>query len=178
MKRGVERASVKVTNEPKEARMSRWLLALLAFATLAVGTIATSGAAGTSDDSGNELAGTWVAVVNRPAPLPQIQSLQVFTDTGSFVESGSDGFSRSPQYGVWERIGGRVYAASGTFFRFDPQTGAHIGYLKTARTIELAQDGQSFTVVSTSTGTDLNGNVLFSSPATGSAERMPLEPLP
>ena len=87
---------MKVTNEPKEARMSRWLLALLAFATLAVGTIATSGAAGTSDDSGNELAGTWVAVVNRPAPLPQIRSLRVFTDTGSFVESGSDGFSTQP----------------------------------------------------------------------------------
>lgn len=174
----VERASVMVTNEPKEARMSRWLLALLAFATLAVGTIATSGAAGTSDDSGNELAGTWVAVVNRPAPLPPIRSLRVFTDTGSFVESGSDGFSRSPQYGVWERIGGRVYAASGTFFRFDPQTGAHIGYLKTVGTIELAQDGQSFSVVSRFTATDLNGNVLFSSPATGSAERMPQERLP
>ena len=158
--------------------MFRWLLALLAFATLAVGTIATSGAAGTSDDSGNELAGTWVAVVNRPAPLPPIRSLRVFTDTGSFVESGSDGFSRSPQYGVWERIGGRMYAASGTFFRFDPQTGAHIGYLKTVGTIELAQDGQSFSVVSRFTATDLNGNVLFSSPATGSAERMPQERLP
>lgn len=158
--------------------MSRWLLALLALATLAVGTTVTSGAAGIQDDSGNDLTGTWVAVVNRPAPLPPIRSLRVFTDTGSFVESGSDGFSRSPQYGVWERIGGRVYAASGTFFRFDPQTGAHIGYLKTVGTIELAQDGQSFSVVSRFTATDLNGNVLFSSPATGSAERMPLERLP
>ena len=155
--------------------MFRWMLGVLVLAAIVLGAIVGSGAAGTLDDSGNQLAGTWIAVVNRPVPLPQIRSLQVYTDTGSFVESGSDGTARSPQYGVWERIGGRLYAASGTFFRFDPQTGAHIGYMKIVRTIELSQDGQSFSVNATSTAYDLNWNVLFSSPATGSADRMQVE---
>ena len=43
-----------------------------AFAVIAVGggVIATAGA--TSQSAGNQLAGTWTATVNRPAPLPPV----------------------------------------------------------------------------------------------------------
>lgn len=159
--------------------MFRWLLGLLALATLALGTIVTSGAAGTQDDSGNQLAGTWVVTVSRPAPLPPVASLQAYTGSGSVIESGNDGSaSRSPSYGVWERIGGRLYAASVTFFRFDPQTGAYLGPMKIQRTIELSQDGQSWDAAGRATAYDLSGNVVLSVPVTASAERMQLERLP
>jgi hypothetical protein len=158
--------------------MSRWLLALLALATLAVGTIVTSGAAGTRD-SGNQLAGTWEVRVNRPAPLPPVLSLQAYTQAGNVIESGNDGSAnRSPSYGVWERIGGRLYAASVKFFRFDPQSGAWLGVMKIQRTIQLSEDGQSWTAVGRATQYDVNGNVLLVVPVTATAERMPLEPLP
>jgi hypothetical protein len=159
--------------------MSRWLLALLVLTTLSVGTIVTSGAAGTRDDSGNQLAGTWEVTVNRPAPLPPVLSLQAYTQAGSVIESGNDGSaSRSPSYGVWERIGGRLYAASVKFFRFDPQTGAYLGVMKIQRTIQLSEDAQSWTAAGRATQYDVNGNVLLIVPVTATAERMPLEPLP
>lgn len=159
--------------------MFRWILALLVLATLAVGTIVTSGAAGTPDDNGNQLAGTWEVKVNRPAPLPPVLSLEAYTQAGSVITSGNDGSaSRSPSYGVWERIGGRLYAASVKFFRFDPQSGAWLGSMKIQRTIQLSEDGQSWTAVGRATQYDVNGNVLLIVPVTATAERMPVEPLP
>ena len=155
-----------------------------AFAVIAVGggVIATAGA--TSDSAiqarawpgnHNQLAGTWTVTVNRPAPLPPIASLQVYTRQGSMVESGSDSASRSPQYASWKRVGRREYAATGILFRFDPQTGAFIGKLKINRTIDLAHDGQSFMFQGRTTVYDANGNVVASSPVSGSGQRLQVE---
>ena len=146
-----------------------------AFAVTAVGggVIATAGA--TSQSAGNQLAGTWTVTVNRPPPLPAVSSLQAYTAQGSMIESGNDGASRSPQYASWKRVTGREYAATGIFFRFDPQTGAFLGRMKINRTIELAQDGQSFTFRGSSTVLDANGNVVVSVPASGSGQRLQVE---
>jgi hypothetical protein len=97
----------------------------------------------------------------------------VCTGDGSFVESGSDssGAMRSPQYGTWEHIGGRLYAGSGTFFRFNPQTGAHVGSMKINRTLRLSEDGQSFTAVGRVLTLDLSGNVVGSFIALSSGVR-------
>lgn len=145
------------------------------FAVIAVGggVIATAGA--TRESAGNNLAGTWTVTVNRPAPLPSLASLQVYTRQGSMVESGSDSASRSPQYASWKRVGGREYAATGVLFRFDPQTGAFVGRTKINRTIDLAQDGQSFTFKAHVTNTDVEGNVVASFSASGSGQRLQVE---
>ena len=140
------------------------------------GVIGTAGA--TSESAGNKLAGTWTVTINRPAPLPAVSSLQAYTAQGSMIESGNDGASRSPQYASWKRVKGREYAATGLFFRFDPQTGAFVGRMKINRTIELAQDGQSFTFRGSSTILDTNGNVVVSVPASGTGHRLQVEEQP
>ena len=154
-------------------------LALVALViVLAAGAaIVPAGTASNQGSAGNQLAGTWVATVNRPAPLPPLSSLQVYTKSGSFVEFGSDGSGavRSPQFGSWERIGGRLYAGSGTFFRYNPQTGAHVGSMKINRTLRLSEDGQSFTTIARVQTLDLSGNVVGSFIALSSAVRMPVE---
>jgi hypothetical protein len=155
----------------------RKLIAALAPGVVAVsvagGAIATADTA--SDRSGNQLAGTWSVTVNRPAPLPPLASLRVYTGAGSMVESGNDSASRSPQYGSWQRVAGREYAETGVFFRFDPQTGAFLGKQKINRTIDLSDDGQSFTFQGRATVYDANGNVLASVPVSGSGQRLQVE---
>lgn len=139
--------------------------------------IVPAGTASNQGSSGNQLAGTWIATVNRPAPLPPLTSLQVYTDDGSFIEIANDssGAARSPQFGRWERIRERLYAGSGTFFRFDPQTGAHVGAIKINRTLRLSEDGQSFTTVARVLTLDLSGNVVSSFVSLASGVRMQVE---
>lgn len=115
------------------------------------------------------LAGTWTVTVNRPAPLPPLTSLQVYTGEGSMVESGSESMSRSPQCASYERVRGREYVATGLFLRFDPQTAAFLGKQKINRTIDLAQDGESFTFRGRGTTYDANGNVVASFPVSAAA---------
>jgi hypothetical protein len=155
----------------------RKLIAALAsgFAVVAVAGAAIAMAGPGSNDSGNRLAGTWTVTINRPAPLPPVTSLQVYTGAGSMVESGNDSASRSPQYGSWQRVAGREYAATGVFFRFDPQTGAFVGKQKITRTIELSEDGQSFTFHGLATIYAANGNVLATVPVSGSGQRLEVE---
>ena len=114
--------------------------ALLATAVLVVlaalfgaGVIATSAVAEPRSVSNSTLTGTWNVTVNRPAPhgrvggrlahpvtLPPLKSVQVFTSSGAMIEMANEPQARrTAQYGAWERIDGRLYAASGTFYRFD-----------------------------------------------------------
>jgi hypothetical protein len=152
------------------------IVAVLAMAALAVATgSGLAGAAGES--SGNQLIGTWQVAVNRPAPLPPLQSLQVFTDEGSVIETANES-GRTAAFGSWEHINGRLYASTTVFFRFDPQTGAYLGTRKVNRTHELAQDGQSFSHVARVTTYDPNGNVLDAFVARATAVRMQVERIP
>ena len=156
-----------------KTKFSAAIASVLAATVVAGGAIATAGAA--SESSGNQLAGTWTVTVNRPAPLPPLTSLQVYTGKGSMIESANDSASRTPQYASWKRIDGRTYAATGVFFRFDPQTGAFIGKMKISRTIELSADGQSFTFQGVATSYDANGNVLATLKPAGTGQRMEVE---
>src|SRR3954454_13491392 len=155
---------------------------VLVLVAAAVAVAATGSAGASAGDAGNQIAGTLNVTLHRPAPLPALVSLQVFTSDGSWIEASSEPpATRTPQFGSWERIDGRLYAASGTFLRFDPATGAHVGTMKINRTMRLSQDGQSMAVVARATLYDLNGNVVTSFPvvATGEptrAERIPAEP--
>jgi hypothetical protein len=149
------------------------IASVVAAIAVAGGTIATAGAA--SESSGKQLAGTWVVTINRPAPLPPLTSLQVYTGKGSMIESANDSPARTPQYASWTRIQDREYAATGVFFRFDPQTGAFIGKQKINRTIELSDDGQSFTFQAHVTICDASGNVLANVTVGGTGQRMEVE---
>jgi hypothetical protein len=140
---------------------------------------ATAGAGSGEDSSRNRLAGTWTVTVNRPAPLPPLRSFQVFTDAGSVIEMANESpATRTASYGSWERVQGRLYAATTVFFRFNPQTGAYLGTQKINRTIRLAQDGETFTHVARVTVLDPDGNVLASFSASASGERMQVERIP
>jgi hypothetical protein len=145
----------------------------LAAVAVAVGAIGTADA--TSNRSGNQLAGTWSVTLTRPAPLPPLASLQVYTRPGSMVESGNDTASRSPQYGSWRRVAGRKYAATGVFFMFDPNTGAFLGKAKINRTINLSDGGQSFTFHGRATVYDATGNVQANFPVSGNGHRLQVE---
>jgi hypothetical protein len=154
----------------------RKLIAALASGIAAVAVGAAIATAGTASKHVNRLAGTWSVTLNRPAPAPPLTSLQVYTGTGSMVESANDSASRSPQYGSWQRLAEREYAATAVFFRFDPQTGAFAGKQKINRTIELSNNGQSFTFHGHATLYDANGNVLATVPVSGSGQRLQVEP--
>lgn len=149
------------------------LVAAVSVGAVAVGTTSTAGASGV--DSGNALTGAWRATINLPDPQADLQSLQVFAPDGGFVEMSTEPqASRTAQYGSWERIGGRLYAATGIVFRFDP-SGAHVATMTINRTIRLSRDGQSMEWVARVTVRAPNGAVLQSFPVTSSATRLPVE---
>ncbi len=149
------------------------ILMVLALAAVAIGAVHSASAS--SDDAGNQLAGTWRVVVNRPAPLSPIVSLQVYTGDGSVIETANDTGARSASYGAWERVNGRTYAASGVFFRFDPQTGVQVATHTIDRTIRLSADGQTFAAVAHAVTTDMNGNVIADLRVPSTGERMQVE---
>ena len=154
-----------------------WATTLVAFV-VAFGTGAMAAAGEDTGDAGNRLAGTWNVTVNRPAPLPPLASLQVFTADGSWIEMANEPqAARTAQYGTWERINGRLYAASGVIFRYDP-TGAHVATMKINRNMRLSADGQTMTVAARATTYDLNGNVITSFPVRATGERMKVERIP
>lgn len=144
-------------------------------AAVAVAVGAMSSSAGTASQ-GNTLAGAWQQTVIRPAPLPILRSLIVFTADGGAVEmSNEHPTSRSPMFSTWRRVEGRAYVATGIHFRFNPQTGEFVGTNRITRTIELSQDGESYTTTARVTVLDPSGNVLGTGTAVAHAERMEIE---
>ena len=69
---------------------------------------------------------------------------------------------------------GRLYAASGVFYRFNA-AGAFVGSQKIDRTIELAPDGDTYKQVARVTVLDANGNVVTTFTAQATAERMQVD---
>lgn len=159
----------------------RTLLAAAAVTvTAAVAGVAASAGAGSGSakHEGKSLAGAWNVIVKRPAPLPPLASLQVFTKEGSVVESSEEPpATRTPQIGVWQRIGDHLYAASAMVFRFDA-LGNHVSTVRINRNIRLSHDGQSFRQAARATTYDLQGNVLTSIPVAATGERMQIEHIP
>jgi hypothetical protein len=157
-------------------------LAMAIALVIAVGagaTVTATSVAGSDDGAANQLAGTWVVTIHRPAPLPALTSLQVFTSDGSQIEMANEWQStRTAQYGSWARVTGRTYAATGVFFRFDPSNGAYVSKQVINRTIELSADGQSFVGTARATIYDAAGNVIATVPASQSGERLQVEPNP
>jgi len=156
-------------------RLGGFVASIVVAAVIATGAIATTGAASAGKASGNKLAGTWVVTVVRPAPLPALKSLQVFSKTGSVIEMANESpQTRTASYGSWERIDGNLYAASALFFRYDA-AGNFVGSQKIDRTIELAEDGNTFKHVARVTVLDASGNPVASFGARAAGERMAVD---
>ena len=147
---------------------------------VAVGAAITpSGKASSGHASPYGLVGTWVQTVNLPAPLPPLRSIQAVNRGGTAVETSSEPpGTRSAMLSTWKHLGGRLYAATGSHFIFNPQTGELQGTRKINRTIEVAADGQSYATVARVTTFDPAGNIVGMFIARASAQRMQLEPIP
>jgi len=91
---------------------------------------------------------------------------------------GDSPAGRSNEFGSWERVEGRLYASSGSYLRYDTQTGAHIGSTRIDRNIRLSDDGESFAVVGRVRVLDLDGNVISTALVRTSGERMQIERIP
>jgi hypothetical protein len=159
------------------------LVSTLAVVAAVIG-VAAGTATGSPSSHANELAGTWVVTIQRPPPLRPITVYQAWTSDGtslSYSGNGTLGDSpagRSNEFGAWERVEGRLYASSGSYLRFDTQTGAHIGSTRIDRTIRLSDDGESFAVVARIRVLDLDGNVIATNLVHTTGERMQIERIP
>ena len=143
-------------------------------ALVAVGVTATTGIAGTRSKS-DQLTGTWSVALERPAPLAPLKSVQVFTSSGAMIEMANESqATRTAQYGAWERIRGRLYAASGIIYRFDRQ-GNFVGTTKINKTIKLGSDGNTFKHIARVSVYDASDHLLTRFVGRASGVRMPIE---
>lgn len=156
------------------------VIATLAVVAAVIG-VAAGTATGSSENShANQLAGTWVVTIPRP-PLAPITVYQAWNSDGTYLSYSGNGTlgdspaGRSNEFGTWERVEGRLYASSGSYLRFNTQTGAHIGFTRIDRTIRLSDDGESFAVVGRVRFLDLDGNVLSTAIVRTSGVRMQIE---
>jgi hypothetical protein len=66
------------------------LVAVALTIAVAAGVAITPGTASNGHASARGLVGTWTQTVNRPAPLPPLQSIQVFNRGGTGVETSNE----------------------------------------------------------------------------------------
>ncbi len=128
--------------------------------------------------------GSWMGVVTAgPGGPPPFRVLMNFTKDGGFTASGDgDNFvGGSPQYGVWERVGGRnsrrfavtflqLYSTNGS--------GASQGLAKIRQTVILSHRGDTWQGPGKVDIFAPNGTLVFSGTATATATRIQSEPLP
>lgn len=160
-------------------RMSVVAVGVVVLAVAGVGAI--SAAAGGKGGE-NQLVGSWMVSVDRGPALPALKSLQTYTKGNGVIEIANGGATaRSPAHGAWERLAGRTYGTTVIFFRYDPAGGAYLGTVKIRHTLQLGQDGESFTGVAVAELRDPAGNLLPGSNTRRdavTAERINVEPVP
>lgn len=177
-------APIKVRADERASSRARILfcaVALMVVATTAVGAISASADRSAGATRSTKLVGSWMVSVDRGPGMPALKSLQTYTGSRNVVETANGGATaRSASHGAWQRLGGRTYATTVVFFRYDPATGAYAGTVKLRHTISVSQDGQSFTGVSVPEFRDPAGNLLPGSNSRQDAvrgERINVEPI-
>lgn len=159
------------------SKKSFGLVALALVAVLAMGVV-SAGASG-RHDSPETLAGTWLVTIDR-GPAGPLKSLLTYSRGGGFVETANavPNTMRSPGHGAWRRTGNRRFAATELFFRYDPQGGTFLGYLKLRMQIVLSGGGDSFTAVTIAQALDADRNPI-GPPRTDNStgERIEVEPI-
>jgi hypothetical protein len=127
----------------------------------------SSAASAEADEEGRgTLVGTWLVAVKRPAPLPDILSLQTFTSSnpdegGEVLEESNSTAIASLKHGEWAPVGHRQFARTMIAFRFDAQR-QYLGMAKVIATLELSRDGSRFVAQARVEFYDLNGNLVQS----------------
>jgi hypothetical protein len=139
--------------------------------------VAISASGANPDSSANHIAGSWQLTVDRGPALPPVKGLTTYTSDGTLIGTANN-VVRGPAHGAWEHVSGRVYVDTHYFFRFD-STGTFLGSQRVRETVELSQDGDSYTAMASSDQFDPNGNLTASGlRATITATRINVEPLP
>jgi hypothetical protein len=164
--------------------MTRKTSALVASVVLALTIMAAAAVSATaakkSTKAAPTLVGAWLVTVDR-GPAGPLNSLQTYARGGVFTETSNlvPGGLRGPGHGAWSRAGDRRYDATELFFRYDPQTGDWVGYVKLRSRIELGAGGDSLTATTVAQALDTNRNPI-GPPRTDTAvgERINVEPLP
>ena len=146
--------------------------------TVMVATAAVSASA-TKTSARYALVGTWDVALSLPGQPPG-RVLATFTRDGGTVESAAAPPTlRGASHGTWERIGPYLFAVTRVFFRFNPQTGAFLGTQKVNATVQVAQDGKTFTAVSVSEQRDPAGALVVGGLlGTAQGARLEVEQIP
>ncbi len=127
-----------------------------------------------------KLEGTWrLQVTGRncqtgdPIPTRNVQSLQTYVRGGTLLETSNAISSalRSTGQGVWHHKGGRRYAATFMFFRFNPD-GSFAGTTMATQDIQLSRDGEELNATVTLEVRDANDNFIFTGCATETGTRL------
>ena len=124
-----------------------------------------------------QLSGTWTTWVSLTNPPPGVdatfQALDTFTPGGGILVSSSQSHptARSLAHGNCAHTGGRDYACTFVWFRFDP-TGTYIGMQRVRRTMTVSADGNSFTSTDTIDVLAPDGTVVATIQGTETAQRL------
>ncbi|MDQ3062511.1 MAG: hypothetical protein M3R14_06550 [Acidobacteriota bacterium] len=175
--------------------MKKMFLALIIAAMTTMATFAQSDENQTQADEASvnskvsnagDLTGSWMGVVTAgPGGPPPFRVLVNFTADGGFTGSGDGdvGVTRSgsPQYGVWERIGGRNsrrFALTFLQLYYSNSNSSSQGLGKIRQTIILSRSGDTWQGPGRVDIFAPDGTLVFSGTATATATRIQSEPLP
>ncbi len=130
--------------------------------------------------------GSWMGVVtNTQGGPPPFRVLMNFTKDGGFTGSGDGDVgptqSGSPQYGVWERVGGknsRRFAVTFLQIYSTNGSGASQGMAKIRQTVILSRSGDTWQGPFKVEIFAPNGTLVFSGAGTATATRIQSEPIP
>ena len=133
-------------------------------------------------NNAGDLTGSWMGVVTAgPGGPPPFRVLMNFTADGGFTGSGDgDNSVGSPQYGVWERVGGgnsRRFAVTFRQLFYDANSNS-TGSAKIRQTVILSRSGDTWHGPATVDIFAPDGTLVFSGTATATATRIQSEPLP
>jgi len=139
-----------------------------------------------NDSNAANPTGSWMGVVTAgPGGPPPFRVLMNFTKDGGFTGSGDGDVgttqSGSPQYGVWERVGGansRRFAVTFLQLYSTNGSGASQGMAKIRQTVILSRSGDTWQGPAKVDIFAPNGTLVFSGTATATATRIQSEPLP
>jgi hypothetical protein len=105
-------------------------------------------------------------------PIRKVHAMNLFMADGALTETAVNIF-RTPSLGTWRHLGDRTYAATFRFFRYTTDNMFEFASTaKVTRTIELSQDGKTFTSTGTVEDFDSFNVLIASSCATESATRV------
>ncbi len=126
--------------------------------------------------------GSWEGVVTSiGGGPPPFRVLMNFTADGGFTGSGDgDSAVGSPQYGVWERIGGkssRTYAVTFRQLFYNPDSSS-TGSARMQQTVILNETGDTWSGPAVVRIYAPDGTLVFTGNATATATRIQSEPLP